>query len=104
MKDNDTKHVQTSTRALSAERFIRTFKDNVYRRLDGIKQGKSDWVKHVQKCEISIITQNIATKTIPLDAAKKENHLCVNWHLQNNAKNTRNTLSLMRAICLELIF
>ena len=32
------------------------------------------------------IIQNITTKIEPLDAVKKENHLWVNWHLQNNAK------------------
>ena len=47
MNDNDIKHVQTSTHAPSVERFIRTFKDNLYRRLDGLKQDKRDWVKHV---------------------------------------------------------
>ena len=30
MNDNDIKHIQTSTHAPSAERFIRTFKDNFY--------------------------------------------------------------------------
>ena len=48
MNDNDIKHIQTSTHAPSAERFIRTFTDNLYRRLDGLKQDKSDWVKHVE--------------------------------------------------------
>ena len=45
--ENDIKHIQTSTHAPSAERFIRTSKDNLYRRLDGLKQNKSDWVKRV---------------------------------------------------------
>ena len=35
------------------------------------------------------IIQNITTKIEPLDAVKKENHLWVNWHLQNNAKKDR---------------
>ena len=48
MNDNDIKHVQTSTHAPSVERFIRTSKDNLYRRLDGLKQNKSEWVKHVK--------------------------------------------------------
>ena len=48
MNDNDIKHVQTSTHAPSVERFIRTFKDNLYRRLDGLNQNKSEWVKHVK--------------------------------------------------------
>ena len=48
MNDNDIKHVQTSTHAPSVERFSKTFKDNLYRRLDGLKQNKSEWVKHVK--------------------------------------------------------
>ena len=48
INENDIKHIQTSTHAPSVERFIRTFRDNLYRRLDGLKQDKSDWVKHVK--------------------------------------------------------
>ena len=48
MNENDIKHIQTSMHAPSAGRFIRTFKDNLYRRLGGLKQNKSDWVKHVE--------------------------------------------------------
>ena len=70
--ETDIKHIKTSTHAPSAERFIRTFKDNLYRRLDGSKQDKSDWVKHVS----SILTKNINTEhsTIqikPVEAVKK---------------------------------
>ena len=88
MNDNDIKHVQTSTHAPSAERFIRTFKHNLYRRLDGLKQDKSDCVKHVS----SILTkynntEHSTTKIKPLDAV--ENHLWVNWHLQGNAEKYR---------------
>ena len=47
INENVIKQTQTSTHAPSAERFIRTFKDNVYRRLCGLKQHKKDCVKHV---------------------------------------------------------
>ena len=87
MNDNDIKHVQTSTHAPSAERFIRTFIDNLYRRLDGLKQDKSDWVKHVKHIVYTYNnTEHNTTKIKLLGAAKQENHLWVNWHLQNNAK------------------
>ena len=56
---NDIKHIQTSTHAPSAERFLRTFKNNLYRRLDGLKQDKSDWVKHVEISLTNIKIQNI---------------------------------------------
>ena len=58
MIDNDIEHIQISTHAPSAERFARTFKDSLYRRLDGLKQDKSDWVKHVS----SILTKYYNTE------------------------------------------
>ena len=71
MNDNDIKHIQTSTHAPSVERFIRTFKDNLYRRLDGLKQHKSDWVKHVSNILTKYNTEHNTTKIKPLDAVKK---------------------------------
>ena len=41
LHDNDTKSIQTSTRAHTVERFIRTLKYYLYRRLDSLKQDKS---------------------------------------------------------------
>ena len=81
--EHDIKHVQTSTHAPSVERFIRTFKDNLYRRVDGLTQDKSDWVKHVS----GILTkhnntEHNTTKIKPLDAINQENNLWVNWHLK----------------------
>ena len=71
--ENDIKHVQTSTHAPSAERFIRTFKDNLYRRLDGSKQDKSEGVKHVKNIVGNYNnTEHNTTKTKPLDAVKKK--------------------------------
>ena len=88
--EHDIEHIQTSTHALSAERFIRTSKDHLYRILDGLKQHKSDWVKHVdniiKKCNN---TEHNTIEIKPSDAAKKGNHLWGNWHLQNDVKNDR---------------
>ena len=47
LNDNDIKTIQTTTHAHTVERFIRTFKDNIYRRLDALNEDKSDWVKHI---------------------------------------------------------
>ena len=88
MKDNDIKHVQTNTHAPSVERFIRTFKGNLDRRLDGLKQNKSEWVKHVNNIVTKYNnTEHNTTKIKPLDAVKK--YVWVNWHLQNNATTYR---------------
>ena len=63
---------------------------NLQRRLDGLDQNTSDWVKHVS----GVITKynNTEHSTIqikPVEGVKKESRLCANWHLQNNAKKYR---------------
>ena len=69
---NDIKHVQTSTHAPSAERFIRTSKDNLYRRLDGLKQDKSDWVKRVDDIIKNIMIQTITQLKLNLQMQSKK--------------------------------
>ena len=84
------KSIQTSTHAHTIERFIRTFKDNLYRRLDALKQTKKDWFRHIDPIIKKYNSTEHSTIQIkPNDAGKKENHLWVNWHLQNNAKSNR---------------
>ena len=83
----DIKHIQTSTHAPYAERFIRTFKDNINRRLDGLKQERKEWTKHVSSIQTKYNnTEHTTIQIKPVEAIKKENHLWVNWHVQNNAK------------------
>ena len=90
LNDTGIKHVQTSTHAPTVGRFIRTFKDNLYRRLDGLSQNNSEWVKHVKNVVTKYNnTGHNTTEIKPLDAVKKESHLCVNLHLQNNATNKK---------------
>ena len=84
------KSIQTSTHAHTVERFIKTFLDNLYRRLNALNQDKSDWVKHYE----AIIkkynnTEHATTQISPNDAKNPENHLWVYWHLQNSAKKDR---------------
>ena len=67
-------------------RFIRSFNDTLYRIVYGLKQYKSDWVKHVSSIITKYNTTEHNTTTIkPSDAVEQEIHLWVNWHLQNNA-------------------
>ena len=47
INQDEIKYVQTSTHAHTVERFIRTFKYNLHRRLDALEQHKSDWFKHI---------------------------------------------------------
>ena len=39
--------VQTTTDAHTVERFVITFKDNLHRILDSLKQDKTNWIKHM---------------------------------------------------------
>ena len=84
------KSIQTTTHAHTVERFIRTFKMNLYRRLDSLKQDKTEWTKHIS----SIITKYNSTEhsTIqitPNEATKPYNRLWIIWHLQNAAKKNK---------------
>ena len=58
--------------------------------MDGLNQNKSEWVKHVKNIVTKYNnTEHNTTKIKPSDAVKNENHLWVNWHLQNNATKDR---------------
>ena len=84
------KHVQTSTHAYTAERYIQTFRLNLQRRLDALDQDKNEWVKHVKNIVDKYNNTTHSTIEIkPNEAVKSENHLWVNWHLQNSAKTNR---------------
>ena len=84
------KSVQTSTHAHTVERFIRTFKDNLYRRLDALKQDKKDWYRHIGPIIKKYNSTEHSTIQIkPKEAGEKRNHLWVSWHLQNTAKKNR---------------
>jgi len=84
------KSVQTSTHAHTVERFIRTFKDNLYRRLDALKQDKKDWYRHIGPIIKKYNSTEHSTIQIkPNEAGEKRNHLWVSWHLQNKAKSNR---------------
>ena len=84
------KSVQTSTHAHTVERFIRTFKDNLYRRLDALKQDKKDWYRHIDNIIKKYNSTEHSTIQIkPNEAGKPYNRLWVIWHLQNAAKKNR---------------
>ena len=46
LSENEIKSVQTTTYAHTVERFIRTFKDNLYRRLDALDEDTTKWRTH----------------------------------------------------------
>ena len=60
LNDNEIKSVQTTTHAHTVERFIRTFKDNWYRRLDSLNEDKTKWITHKYENIQNIIQLSVA--------------------------------------------
>ena len=90
LRDNEIKSVQTTTHAHTVERVIITFKNSLYMRLDSLNEETTEWITHKDnirtKKEHNSIEHSITQ--IKLNGAGK-NHLWVNWHFQNAAKNNR---------------
>ena len=64
--------------------------------MDALKQDNADWIKqiYIYIYIYNIInkynaTEHTITQIKPNEAVKPDNHLWVNWHLQNAAKNNR---------------
>ena len=90
VNENNIKTIQTLTHAHTIERFIKTFKDNLYRRLDGLNQDKNEWVKPVKNIvDKNDNTENSTIQIKPNETVKPSNHLWVVWHLQNAAKKRK---------------
>ena len=60
LSENEIKSVQTTTHAHTVERFTKTFKDNLYRRLDASSEDKTKWITHKDNNISNIIQLNIA--------------------------------------------
>ena len=72
LSDNEIKSVQTTTHAHTAERFIRTFKDNLYRILDALNEDKTKWVTHnYEIIKTYNSTGHSITQIKPNEAGKK---------------------------------
>ena len=64
--------------------------DNLYKRLDSLKQDKTSWTKHIDNIiKKQNSTEHSVIQIKPIEAGNKENHLWVNWRLQNAAKKNR---------------
>jgi hypothetical protein len=90
INENKIKHIQTSTHANVAERFIKTLKDNIHRR-----PNPKEWNTFIN--EILNKYNNTKHNTInakPNEATKEGNGLWVAWHLYNEASRNRKYPSL----------
>ena len=84
------KHVTTATHAHTVERFNRTLKENMVKRLEHANKGREKWTD-----ELNLVLNKYNNKihsTIemtPNDAKKPRNELVVKFNLWNNAKRNR---------------
>ena len=73
LNDNGIKTIHTTTHAHTVERFTRTFKDTLYRRLGALNEDRSDWVKHISSIIKHITQLNIALlKSSRMKLVKKQ--------------------------------
>ena len=85
-------HIITRTHAHFAERFIRTFKDALYKRIDNEKDKNNiQWTDYIFEI---LLTYNNKLKHgshgfTPADAAKRENSMDVKMNLEMKAKKNR---------------
>ena len=85
-------HIITRSHAHFVERFIRTFKDALYKRIDNEKEKNNiQWTDYIFEI---LLTYNNKLKHdshgfTPADAAKRENSMDVKMNLEMKAKKTR---------------
>ena len=84
------KHITTATHAHTVERFNRTLKTNMIKRLDHENQGREKWTEHLNYVLNKYNnTIHSSINMTPNDAKKKSNEKVVLWELWNNAKRNR---------------
>ena len=84
-KENNIKHYITRAHASFAERMIRTFKDMLYKRIDGgTKKENPQWHTYIYQVMLTYNNQNVhsATKNTPDDARKSEESIDVQTNLE----------------------
>ena len=88
------KHVITRNHAAFAERFIRTYKAMLYKRIDSVKENNitdPQWTTYNWNVILTYNTKLIhsSTKMTPKEAAKQSNEIDVKANLEIKAKNNR---------------
>ena len=83
-------HVTTATHAHTVERFNRTLKENMIKRLEYENKGREKWTAQLKY--VLNKYNNIVHFTIEMtltNAKKKSNEMVVKLHLRSNAKRNR---------------
>ena len=87
-KEYNIKHYVNRNHAAFAERFIRTFKDMLYKRIDGgSKKENPQWHAYIYKVMLTYNNQHIhtSTKKTPGNARKSDESINVKTNLELKA-------------------
>jgi len=84
------KHITTATHAHTVERFNRTLKENIIKRLEADNKGREEWTSELYYVLNKYNnTEHSSISMSPNSAKKKSNEKVVLWNLWNNAKRNR---------------
>ena len=84
------KHVTTATHAHTVERFNRTLKENMVKRLDYENKGREKWTEQLNYVLNKYNnTKHSTIEMTPNEAKKKSNEMVVKFNLWNNASRNR---------------
>ena len=91
-KEKNIKHIITRSHAHFIERFIRTFKDALYKRIDNSKEKNIQWGNYIYEILLTYNNKLVHSSTgfTPNEARKPKNEIDVKLQLINGAKHTRN--------------
>jgi len=85
---HDIKHIMTSGKANSAERFIRTLKENIFKRLEG--KPREQWIDEVgYVVDKYNRSRHSTTELSPDDATDPRNEMFVRYNIFDKAKTDR---------------
>ena len=93
LNGNALKSVQTTTPAHTVERFIKTFKDNLYKRLDALSEDNTKWITHINEIIKNIVQLNIVLfKPSRMKRVKKKTTFGLTGIFKMQPKIIENTL------------
>ena len=90
LDEHNIKHIITSAPSGFAERMVKTFKDYVHDRIEGLKMGKEQWVQLVPGfLKYYNYTPHSTTKERPIDAMKPQHKINVMINIRKRAQFNR---------------
>ena len=90
LNENNIKHIITSAPSGFAERMVKTFKDYVFDRIEGLKMGKEEWIKIIPIfLKKYNNTEHSTTKEKPVNAIKPQYKMNVLVNIRKRAEFNR---------------